>query len=191
MPSKSFKRFLLDRGHGENNTRAGLYDPGATHGDRSEAKLVDALALALCLYWRRETPSLLIVPNDLSIGGVIRYANSHHKPGDALLSLHMNDSGGKGASGCEVIIAATAPPERREEAQTIVDTVSSRLGIPNRGVKLDSETPRKRLPLLRNTTAPAYILECGFVDSDKDVAAIRQRGVSAIAAALRALAGDA
>lgn len=95
---------------------------------------------------------------------IVTKCNSHEADEDA--SVHLNsgrkDKKGDGdTGGVEVLIYSWASASK-ETAERICEEVSKELEIRNRGVKVDSS-----LYVLRKTKAPAYLVECCFVD-DKD-----------------------
>lgn len=78
---------------------------------------------------------------------------------DVYISIHFNCGGG---TGTEVYAVS---PKGREIAQRVLDEVVA-LGYVNRGVKDGSQ-----LYVLKNTSMPAILVECSFVDSPHDMAA--------------------
>ncbi|HCU2613833.1 TPA: N-acetylmuramoyl-L-alanine amidase [Clostridioides difficile] len=94
---------------------------------------------------------------------IVSKCNSHNV--DLDISIHFNsgakDEKGNGkTTGVEVFIYNE---KTREIATKICENIS-KLGFKNRGVKVD-----KDLYVLRNTKAPAILIECCFVDDRDDV----------------------
>lgn len=94
--------------------------------------------------------------------------NSNSHPADLEVSIHFNaganDLLGDGVvTGTEVLVYSPDSPSV-PYARQIVRAISA-LGFPDRGV-----TPRPGLYVLRNTRAPALLVECCFVDDADDVA---------------------
>ncbi|HHY0049452.1 TPA: N-acetylmuramoyl-L-alanine amidase [Clostridioides difficile] len=94
---------------------------------------------------------------------IVSKCNSHKV--DLDISIHFNsgakDEKGNGkTTGVEVFIYNE---KTREVAIKICENISN-LGFKNRGVKID-----KGLYVLRNTKAPAILVECCFVDDKDDV----------------------
>ena len=76
---------------------------------------------------------------------------------DVFVSIHFNAGGGTGTEAYAVSSAGA------EIAEGVVREISS-LGYNNRGVKDGSS-----LYVIRNTNAPAVLIECAFVDSKHDM----------------------
>lgn len=91
---------------------------------------------------------------------IIRKCNAHKV--DLDVSIHFNSSSNAQASGAEVYVYS----DRSQAVSTARETLNAicSLGFRNRGVKTNS-----KLAFLRRTSAPAMLIECCFVSSDKDV----------------------
>lgn len=87
---------------------------------------------------------------------IVKRCNEHKA--DLDLSIHFNAGGGKGV---ETLVYNTNSGAKAY-ALNIVNTIAS-LGFANRGVK-----SRPDLYVLKNTKAPAVLIECCFVDSKDD-----------------------
>jgi N-acetylmuramoyl-L-alanine amidase len=168
------------------NRRKGVFDPGAVSPFAQEHQEAERLALAARSELQATIP-VIIAPDDLSIRELIRWVNDECEVGDYLISLHLNSSDNRLASGTECLYAATASPKRKLEAQIVAATFSDVAGLRNRGAKSDLDSHVGRLPILRNTRCPALLLEAGFVSNRADVAALRQDGAEALVAAIQAL----
>lgn len=94
-----------------------------------------------------------------SVNGQLQYivnkANSQKL--DLFLSLHLNAGGGRGAE-----IYTTNTSGAREAAKNLIDTYCNRTGFKNRGHK------HAEFYVIRNTVAPAMLLEMCFVDTEED-----------------------
>lgn len=93
--------------------------------------------------------------------------NSNAQSLDLTVAIHFNsgagDNKGNGATtGVEVLVYSTTGI-RGATAKRICEKIS-KLGYKNRGVKV-----RKDLGFLRNTKAPAVLVECCFVDDKDDI----------------------
>lgn len=88
---------------------------------------------------------------------IVSKCNAHKV--DLDVSIHLNSGGG---TGVEVY---TYDNGTKTYATRICDKISKSLGIRNRGIKNG-----KSLYVLRNTKAPALLIECCFVDSKTDKA---------------------
>ena len=184
---------ILDNGHGPNNGRGGSFDPGAEAWATNEYTVVKRCLQGLEQAFKDCTPSVMQTP-ELSIPDVVDWINHKAPPDSILIAVHMNDGGPK-STGTEVVYSYDAPPERRQEAARIAEFVSRKLGIPNRGSVIDTDTPNgkprpngtKGLPILRDTSLPAFILELGFISNQKELQLVKKKGGQAIAELIRAL----
>ena len=91
-----------------------------------------------------------------NLSNIVKKCNAHSV--DLDISIHLNAGGG---TGVETYIYPNS--SAKDEATRICSKVSSALGIKNRGVKDGSN-----LYVVRNTNAPAVLVECCFVDSTTD-----------------------
>jgi N-acetylmuramoyl-L-alanine amidase len=91
---------------------------------------------------------------------------------DLYVSIHFNAGGGRGT---EVFAISQTG---KNYAQKVVNEIAS-LGFTNRGVKDGSS-----LYVLKNTNAPAILVECAFVDSAEDMQKVKDIGPDAIARAI-------
>ncbi len=91
---------------------------------------------------------------------IIRKCNAHKV--DLDVSIHFNSAANSQASGAEVYVYSG----RSQAVSTARETLNAicSLGFRNRGVKTNS-----KLAFLRRTSAPAMLIECCFVSSEKDV----------------------
>ena len=82
------------------------------------------------------------------------------------VSIHLNsgrsDKKGDGKIGGVEVLVYSKDSKSYNTAVRVADKISKELGITNRGVKI-----RPNLYVLKNTDAPAMLIECCFVD-DKD-----------------------
>ena len=90
-----------------------------------------------------------------NLSNIVKKCNAHSV--DLDISIHLNGGG----TGVEAYIYPNS--SAKDEATRICSKVSSALGIKNRGVKDGSN-----LYVVRNTNAPAVLVECCFVDSTID-----------------------
>lgn len=91
-----------------------------------------------------------------NLSNIVKKCNAHSV--DLDISIHLNAGGG---TGVEAYIYPNS--SAKDEATRICSKVSSALGIKNRGVKDGSN-----LYVVRNTNAPAVLVECCFVDNTTD-----------------------
>lgn len=90
-------------------------------------------------------------------------------PKDKVLELHFDAFGGM-ASGTTAYVKNNATGSCRKYAYNLVQAASQTLGLPNRGVKQESESARHYLALL-HVSQMAVILEVCFIDNPTDMKA--------------------
>lgn len=84
---------------------------------------------------------------------------------DLFLSIHLN-SASSDASGVETWIKND---KSQNFGQRIADNISNDMQIPNRGVKISSDSHRGDLYVLKNSNVPAVLIECFFLTNQEDV----------------------
>lgn len=182
------RRLVLDVGHGPGNAKNGGFDPGAVAFGRTEYGL--ALQVARdCVSKGIPGVETTIAP-DIHLRDLVPWLNENMVDGDVLFSIHLNASTNPKATGSEVLIALTAPDERRAQALVIARELHETLNIPDRGLKFDVEAAKgwnRGLPILRKTLKPAFLLELGFITNPIDVVAVEAHGAQAIRNAVSAL----
>ncbi len=95
-----------------------------------------------------------------------RIADANTSGSDYFVSIH-NNSGSSVANGFEIIYCQGSK-RGKALAQMVYDNVVLNMKMKGRGIKMDSETPRGRLGVLRDTKMPAILLECGFVTNEQE-----------------------
>lgn len=101
---------------------------------------------------------------------IINKCNMHSV--DLDVSIHFNSSSSVGANGTEVYIYDESS-KANTYALNVLNAICS-LGFRNRGVKVN-----KKLAFLRQTKAPAMLIECCFVNSQRDIALYSPHEVAA------------
>ncbi len=94
-----------------------------------------------------------------------RYQMSNDWGADLFLSLHCNSGGGTGTES----LVYSSSGEAAQYAERISAAIVSNLGLKNRGVKV-----RTDLGVLRGTTAPAVLVELGFIDNAGDAKLLKE-----------------
>lgn len=173
-------KLCIDPGHGMSNRRPGVYDPGAMARVRtigSEALLLEseaeyALQVGLTLKWLCEQyglPWFLTRHDDRSgipLGKRDELASKEECT--HYLSIHLNSGGG---SGTEVYYR----DERdRSFGSVVLECALEAWGLPNRGLRPESHSARKRLSVM-DFDGPSALLEIGFIDSPVDLSRIKER----------------
>lgn len=92
------------------------------------------------------------------LSGIVKKANAQKL--DLFVSIHLNAGGGNGT---ETYVYPSTSTTTKTKAKTINDAIVASCNFRNRGVKESSS-----LYVLKNTTAPAILVEVCFVDSSED-----------------------
>ena len=169
------KVVYLDAGHGG-------YDPGASYFGISEKSLT--LAIQNRVKAKLESEGYQVVTtrtSDTYVDLTDRSRAANASESDVFVSIHINASGSSAAQGIETYyyqpyaeypsrINATyhANPTRLSMSDTLANAIQSSLinatGAQNQGVK------RQTFAVLRETTAPAVLLELGFLSNPQEAA---------------------
>ena len=169
------KVVYLDAGHGG-------YDPGASYFGISEKSLT--LAIQSRVKAKLESEGYQVVTtrtSDTYVDLTDRSRAANASESDIFVSIHINASGSSAAQGIETYyyqpyaeypsrINATyhANPTRLSMSDTLANAIQSSLinatGAQNQGVK------RQTFAVLRETTAPAVLLELGFLSNPQEAA---------------------
>ncbi|WP_314675739.1 GBS Bsp-like repeat-containing protein [uncultured Streptococcus sp.] len=169
------KIVYLDAGHGG-------YDPGASYFGISEKSLT--LAIQDRVKAKLEAEGYQVVTtrtSDTYVDLTDRSRAANASESDIFVSIHINASGSSAAQGIETYyyqpyaeypsrINATyhANPTRLSMSDTLANAIQSSLinatGAQNQGVK------RQTFAVLRETTAPAVLLELGFLSNPQEAA---------------------
>ena len=167
------KVVYLDAGHGG-------YDPGASYFGISEKSLT--LAIQSRVKDKLEAEGYQVVTtrtSDIYVDLTDRSRAANASESDIFVSIHINASGSSAAQGIETYyyqpyaeypsrINATyhANPTRLSMSDTLANVIQSSLinatGAQNQGVK------RQTFAVLRETTAPAVLLELGFLSNPQE-----------------------
>ena len=169
------KVVYLDAGHGG-------YDPGASYFGISEKSLT--LGIQSRVKAKLESEGYQVVTtrtSDTYVDLTDRSRAANASESDIFVSVHINASGSSAAQGIETYyyqpyaeypsrINATyhANPTRLSMSGTLANAIQSSLinatGAQNQGVK------RQTFAVLRETTAPAVLLELGFLSNPQEAA---------------------
>lgn len=88
---------------------------------------------------------------------------------DCFVSIHANayGSGWNSARGIETFVYKTKPKESLQLAEKVQHNLVIATGLPNRGVKTAN------FHVLRTTSMPAILIECGFMTNKEEVKLLR------------------
>lgn len=95
------------------------------------------------------------------------------KPGNGsvIMDLHLN-AATPSASGIEVYVNNNASKESIALATEICAELSKIMNIPNRGVKLEINSPRKRIGILNLKAGISVLVELCFITNKRDIEAL-------------------
>jgi N-acetylmuramoyl-L-alanine amidase len=88
--------------------------------------------------------------------------------GSVVLDIHFNASSNETATGVEVIVGDDAQSNDLALAMDVLDVMIKYTGLKSRGVKKESQTPRKRLGVMREHGA-VCLLEVCFISNASDM----------------------
>lgn len=148
---------LFDYGHGGK-------DPGATYKGRHEAD--DVLLLGQAVATRLRAAGVLIDEtrtSNTTLSLEQRVAMERKKKYDYFISFHRNAFKPEVALGAEVYVFSLT--NIQSKSKPLADKIQGALvsvGFKNRGVK------EANFYVLKNTRAPAVLLEVGFIDNSAD-----------------------
>ncbi|WP_195200647.1 N-acetylmuramoyl-L-alanine amidase [Faecalispora jeddahensis] len=155
-------KIWIDAGHGG-------VQPGICYGGRIEKAYTLPTAIALqnelerCGFTVKQTRTTDV---DVTVGQRARNANAWGA--DYFVSIHLNGSVGHNAMGAETWHSITGG-QSKALAQAIQKEVAA-LGYKDRALKSEAnEKGKDSLCVIRETNAPAVLVEVGFLDWDADM----------------------
>lgn len=143
-----------------------LKDSGATANGRRENKEAILLReLIICELFKHN----IKVFHDRDTETLGQYL-ARIKPGYAsvVVELHFNAAKDPKATGTEVLVADNYTEMSKEFAAELSKVISETLGIPNRGVKTESQSARGKLAFVRKQGCTALIEVC-FISNPNDM----------------------
>ena len=147
------KTIVIDAGHGG-------ADPGAVFGTRLEKD--DNLRMALAVRDRLARAGQRVFmtrSTDIYVPLLDRSAIANNNNADLFISLHRNNSVNPALNGWENFVQEGAPLINFEYAQNVLNEAVSA------GVQLNLGVHQEDFSVLRNTDAPAQLLEMGFISN--------------------------
>lgn len=148
-------RLCFDYGHGGE-------DPGACYNGRKESNDVLSIGRAVALEIRRHGVTVDETRiSDITVSLNNRSAFENKNTYDYFISFHRNAYEPEKANGVEVYTYLNAGAKNKKLAQVVQKSLVA-LGFIDRGIK------EANYYVLRETKAPAVLVEIGFVDNSKD-----------------------
>lgn len=144
-------RIVINAGHTKIGKGIGAYK--YLNESRETRRIAYYLLYLLASTNHEVIPAIYDISND-NLKEAVALSNS--KKADLFISIHLNAGGGEG---CEVY---TWRGEKLAAANRVLNNIAA-LGYKNRGIKDGSG-----FYVIKNTKAPALLIECCFVDSKKD-----------------------
>lgn len=162
-----FSTVVIDAGHGGK-------DKGAFWGGVRESQLTLQVAQKLeQLLKQKGLKTAMTRRSDtfVSLGSRVAVANRYGS--SVFVSIHFNASTDRRYRGVEAFYAG---PAGRKLAQSIQSRLASRLKTSNRGIK------QRSYKVLRLTSSPAVLVECGFLSNTTERGRCRTGGYQQTAA---------
>ena len=147
---------VIDAGHGG-------YDAGAVSGSRYEKN--DNLRMALAVGERLKRCGINVIytrTTDEFIPLLERSRISNAQNVDLFASFHRNSATNSSANGVETLVYNSASAKSVQAAEALQQA------LVNLGVQSDRGVKRANLSVLRETNAPALLLELGFISNAQD-----------------------
>jgi len=153
-------------GHNEKG-KVNAEDPGASGCGYNENDLTIEMRNLTNNYIRSKYPNVKLIED--KDDETLREYLKRIEPGTASVvhEYHFNAFNAK-ASGVEVIVPDNPTKDERNAAKEICDAYSRIMGIPNRGVRTESESKRGRLGLMREEGINLLTEVC-FIDNKIDM----------------------
>ena len=159
---KQTKKICIIVGHGK--SKNGGYDPGAVSKDGRyhEFRIAREIARMTAEELRARNIDCTLMNYDGSLYLTDRIEKANNENYDLIAEIHLNAGG---ASGTEVYYQKDSKVGKAA-AQQVSSGISKALGIRNRGAKTRlNDSGSDYFAILRNTNAPALLIETAFIDS--------------------------
>jgi len=155
-PPQPTRTIVIDAGHGGS-------DSGAVFGGRREKDDTLRLALAVQRLLQAQGQRVIMTRStDVFVPLAERSTISNRNNANIFVSIHRNSSTNTTANGVENYIFTTAPTVDMMYAHNVLNQVV------NAGVQNNRGVIRGNFAVLRNTNAPAMLLEMGFISNARD-----------------------
>ena len=149
-------KICIDPGHGGE-------DPGANYNDVLEKKLNLDIALKLQKLLDEVGHEIVMTrEDDIFVELYDRVKIANESSCDILISIHSNAAGDPSAQGTETLHYPDSD-QGQKLAELVQDELIMHLQRADRGVKA-----RDDLAVLKGTTMPAILVECGFISNSTE-----------------------
>ncbi|MDI9641260.1 N-acetylmuramoyl-L-alanine amidase [Kamptonema cortianum] len=187
--SLSGRTIVIDPGHGGR-------DPGARNGEVTEKALALKISQALRDELSRLGASVIMTRDEdsyPSLGDRAQLANQ--SKADFFLSIHINATGKPNKASGAITFFHMQDPVDRLLAECIQAEISKVNNLPDLGAWSDGRIYNSGFKVLRDSTVPSVLIECGFIDHSKDRAEMTkpdfpERMAKAIAKGLKVYLGE-
>lgn len=173
MLENTQKRIVINAGHDD-------HDPGKVMGVNTESNETKKIRDELVKILNEMTDiEVLVVPDNLDLVKSIAWANKKitSRADGLCLDIHLNAASLKEARGAETFYAAGSKTGTDLAiAKALAESISTEMGIPNRGAKPDTDTFVGSLGWLRQTKGEATLVEICFMTNPTDWAILKQEG---------------
>lgn len=179
-------RLYIDAGHGLGNVKADVFDTGAVSpdGKAREADLTLTFALTLKFFCVKFGLPFVCSRTDNKTSKTLaeRVAEARETRCSHYLAIHCNESEGTKASGTETFMPDKVPGQPvsshvRQWPLILHSFVVKGMNLPDRGVKFESDSARRRLAVMRFADETlgrcSALVEVGFLTSPEDLEAMR------------------
>ena len=158
------KIIILDPGHGGTNSE-GIFDPGACANGLKESDLTGDLCDRIATKLSAYDVDVRLCPRTDDLSERAAFANN--AGADFFLSIHCNAGGGQGFESYTYTNASTESERVRKFIHESVIEHLQKFSVVDRGMK------KANFAVLRETSMPAALLECLFVDNANDAALLK------------------
>jgi len=149
-------KIFIDAGHGGK-------DPGAVNGNVYEKDIALQIAIKLShVLAKSNCIATLSRFNDIFVPLIDRANKANQYNADIFVSIHLNSSANKTASGIETLVYKNQGVNNKL-ATIIQNELINSTNATNRGIK-----ERPDLVVLNSTKMPAVLVEVGFVSNEKE-----------------------
>jgi N-acetylmuramoyl-L-alanine amidase len=183
------KLIVVDPGHGG-------HDSGATSGELREKDLNLSIGLQLARKLAQAGATVILTrQTDVFIPLMTRSVISNDAHADFFISCHINSTGNSERLSGTTTYHHIGNKVAYLLAESIQHEIAKVNGLPNKGAVSDGTIYSSGFSVLRHTTAPAVLVEMGFINHPKDRARMQSKDfqdsvTNAIVKGVRVFLGD-